>query len=278
MTELQLDRISVRLGGVEIVRDLALRAGSGEVIGLVGPNGSGKSTALRCVYRAVKPSGGTIRVGGHDLLQLPPRFAAQQVAALTQEGGSDLDFTVGELIALGRAPYQRGNQPLTARERQLCHEAMVRTDVVHLADRGVLGLSGGERQRVLLARALVQEPKVLLLDEPTNHLDLRHQIALLSYLRTAGTTTVVVLHDLNFAAATCDRLGMLHHGALVAVGTPAEVLTAERIAAVYGVDVVVTDHPLTGAPQLLFSLDGTPGSRGPAVDAPVSPVKGQSSG
>jgi iron complex transport system ATP-binding protein len=96
---------------------------------------------------------------------------------------------------------------------------------------------------------------VLVLDEPTNHLDLRHQIELLSHLRATNLTVVVVLHDLNLAAAACDRLGLLADGRLVAAGTPAEVLTRERIAQVYGVDVVVAEHPLTGDPQILFALD-----------------------
>ncbi|MEU3271053.1 ABC transporter ATP-binding protein [Saccharomonospora sp. NPDC006951] len=255
MTELRLEDLSVRIGDRRIVRELSIEARSGEVIGLIGPNGSGKSTALRCVYRALTPSEGVVRVDGDDVTRLSARAAAKRVAALTQDGTADLDFTVAELVALGRAPHRRGNRPLTEAERELCRDAMGRTDVLHLAERGVLGLSGGERQRVMLARALVQQPDILVLDEPTNHLDLRHQLALLSQLRTANLTIVVVLHDLNLAAAACDRLGLLSEGRLVAVGTPPEVLTAERIARVYGVDVVVTEHPLTGDPQILFTLD-----------------------
>jgi iron complex transport system ATP-binding protein len=255
VTDLSLDVLSATLAGVEIVHALDLRVGSGQVFGLVGPNGSGKSTALRCVYRALKPSGGIVRVGGDDIAGLTPRESARRVAALTQDGTADLDLTVADVVALGRVPHQRGNRRLTERELELCRSAMARTDVAHLADRGILSLSGGERQRVLLARALVQEPGVLVLDEPTNHLDLRHQIQLLSHLRATNLTVVVVLHDLNLAAAACDRLGLLADGRLVAAGTPAEVLTRERIAQVYGVDVVVAEHPLTGDPQILFALD-----------------------
>lgn len=134
---------------------------------------------------------------------------------------------------------------------------MDRLDIRHLAHRGVLTLSGGERQRVLLARALVQEPEILVLDEPTNHLDVRHQVDLLSMLRGSGLTVLVVLHDLNLAAAACDRLGVLSHGRLVASGTPAEVLTTRLVADVFGVRASVVAHPLTGDPQLLYSLDPT---------------------
>ncbi|WP_306335185.1 ABC transporter ATP-binding protein [Streptomyces sp. KL118A] len=252
--DLRIHGISVDIDGKRLVHDLSLDVGSGEVVGLVGPNGSGKSTALRCVYRALRPASGAVLVGGDDLSRLSMRRGAQLVAAMTQDGAVDLDFTVEEVVALGRAPHQRGNQALTARERELCAAAMERLDIGHLAKRGVLTLSGGERQRVLLARALVQEPHVLVLDEPTNHLDVRHQIEVLSHLRGAGPTVLVVLHDLNLAAAACDRIGVLAQGRLVASGPPAEVLTASLMADVFGVRATVVPHPLTGDPQLLYAL------------------------
>lgn len=251
---LRLDGLSVDLGGARIVRELTLDVPEGQVVGLVGPNGSGKSTALRCVYRALGPSAGRVLLGGEDLSAMSLRHSAQRVAALTQESGSDLDFTVEELVALGRAPHLRGNQPLSARERDLCRDAMELLDVAHLAGRGVLELSGGERQRVLVARALVQEPRVLVLDEPTNHLDVRHQLELLSLLRAAGVTVLVVLHDLNLAASACDLLGVLSEGALVDAGSPKEVLTPALLREVFGVEASVVPHPLTGDPQLLYQL------------------------
>ncbi|MGA4845632.1 ABC transporter ATP-binding protein [Streptomyces sp. G5(2025)] len=252
--DLRIEGLGVVIDGKSLVRDLSLDAGSGEVVGLVGPNGSGKSTALRCVYRALRPATGTVRVGGDDIAGLSMRRSAQLVAAMTQDGAVDLDFTVEEVVALGRAPHQRGNQALSARERELCAGAMERLDILHLAKRGVLTLSGGERQRVLLARALVQEPRILVLDEPTNHLDVRHQIEMLSHLRGAGLTVLVVLHDLNLAAAACDRIGVLSQGRLVASGSPADVLTESLVADVFGVKATVVPHPLTGDPQLLYAL------------------------
>lgn len=254
MMRLAFDEVSVRLDGREIVRALSLEVPAGEVVGLVGPNGSGKSTALRCVYRALRPAGGTVWLGGNDLGSLSIRDSARTVAALTQHNGLDLDFTVEEVVALGRAPHLAGNRRLDERERALCHAAMERLDVAGLAGRGVLSLSGGERQRVLIARALVQEPRVLVLDEPTNHLDVRHQTELLALLRGLGLTVLVVLHDLNLAAAGCDRIGVLAGGALVAAGTPAQVLTEALVAEVFGVDATVVRHPGSGAPQLLYSL------------------------
>ncbi|MFC6017721.1 ABC transporter ATP-binding protein [Plantactinospora solaniradicis] len=252
--DLHLDAVTVAVDGHLLVRELSLTVGRGQTVGLVGPNGSGKSTALRCVYRALRPSRGVVRAGGEDLATVPRRKSARWIAALAQDGGTDLDFTVAEVVAMGRTPHLRGNRALSGRERELCDQAMAQLDIAHLADRGVLSLSGGERQRVLVARALVQEPKILVLDEPTNHLDVRHQIELLSLLKGTSLTVLVVLHDLNLAAATCDRIGVLSGGQLFAAGTPAEVFTADLVRNVFGVAATVVTHPLTGDPQLLYSL------------------------
>ncbi|MGW5383503.1 ABC transporter ATP-binding protein [Nocardia sp. NPDC003963] len=265
--QVRIADLTVAIDGREIVGGVDLEAASGDVVGLVGPNGSGKSTILRCLYRALVPSGGTIRIGEHELAGLSRRQSAQQVAALAQESGAEFDFTVAEVVALGRAPFKYGNQPLTAAEHELCRAAMARMDITHLAHRGILGLSGGERQRVLIARALVQQPRILILDEPTNHLDLRHQIELLGLLRTAAPTVLVVLHDLNLAAAACDRIAVLSGGRLATVGPPSQVLTRDLIAEVFGVEISVVEHPLTGAPQILYAL---PGGRMPASTTDTS--------
>lgn len=251
---LNLDRLSVTVDGHRLVRELSLNVLSGQIVGLVGPNGSGKTTALRCVYRALRPSGGTVWIDDTDLHATRLRESARRIAALTQQESSELDFTVAEVVALGRTPQLRGNQPLGVEDRRLCEQVMAQLDILHLAGRGVLTLSGGERQRVLAARALAQQPQLLVLDEPTNHMDMRHQIELLSLLGESGRTVLVVLHDLNLAAAACDRLAVLSEGALVAAGTPAEVLTGELIEEVFGVRVSVVPHPLTGVPQLLHAM------------------------
>ncbi|GAB2629232.1 ABC transporter ATP-binding protein [Streptomyces capparidis] len=262
---LSLRELTVEAAGRALVDRLSLDVGTGRIVGLVGPNGSGKSTALRCVYRALRPTSGAVLLDGTDLASLPLRDSARSVAALTQEHHTELDFTVAEVVALGRAPHSRGNAPLTARERELCERAMARLDVAHLARRSVLTLSGGERQRVLVARALVQEPRVLVLDEPTNHLDVRHQVGLLSFLRGSELTVLTALHDLNLAAAVCHRVAVLAHGRLVAVGTPAEILTPGLVREVFGVAATVVRHPRTGVPQLLYDL--VPGEGATRADA-----------
>jgi iron complex transport system ATP-binding protein len=259
--DISLVGVSVEIAGKALVRELCLDADSGKIFGLVGPNGSGKSTALRCVYRALRPTDGAVYLDGTDIATLTLKENAKYVAALTQDNHTDLDFTVIEVVALGRTPHLRGNQRLSDREHQLCREAMDQTDVAHLKDRSIMTLSGGERQRVFIARALVQEPRVLVLDEPTNHLDVRHQVELLSFLRKAGLTVLIALHDLNLAASACDRLGVLSAGDLVAAGPPADVLTPDLVRRVFGVDATVVAHPRTGVPQLLFDLENQPEER-----------------
>ena len=267
---LELRGISVAAGGREIVHELSLDVATGSVVGLVGPNGSGKSTALRCVYRALRPIRGTVLVDDDDIAGTGLRESARRVAAMTQDHGSDLDFTVAELVSLGRAPHLGHRSPGPDDER-ICTEAMARVGVTHLADRGVLTLSGGERQRVLAARALAQTPQVLVLDEPTNHLDIAHQLGLLAALRDAGLTVLVVLHDLNLAAAACDRVGVLDDGRLVAAGTPEQVLTPDLVRRVFGVQVDVVTHPATGAPRLLYALPEPPGQRVPEAGSAAAP-------
>jgi iron complex transport system ATP-binding protein len=243
----ELDGLTVQ----DIVHDISLRA-ENEVVGIVGPNGSGKSTTLRCVYRALKPTSGVVLVDGENVHKR--QHVARDLAALTQESQVEFDFTVAEVVEMGRLPHERD----PAKDSRVCAEALATVDAAHLARRSFLSLSGGERQRVLIARALAQEPKVLVLDEPTNHLDIRHQIDVLRLTRTLGRTVLTVLHDLNLAASYCDRLYVLDEGRLVTGGTPHEVLTPELIAKVFHVTAHVVPHPTTGVPQLLFDQEVTP--------------------
>ncbi|WP_443035271.1 ABC transporter ATP-binding protein [Streptomyces sp. BE20] len=249
--DLAVDRVSVELAGLRLVHDVTLTAAAGQVVGLVGPNGSGKSTLLRCVYRALRPAAGAVRLGGEELHALTAREAARRVAALPQEHSAEFDFTVAEVVAMGRLPHRRGPAAGPG-DGERCAAALRRVGAAHLAERGFLSLSGGEKQRVLIARALVQEPKVLVLDEPTNHLDIAHQLEVLALVREAGPTVLTALHDLNLAAGHCDLLYVVAAGRIVASGSPAEVLEPGLLAEVFGVRATPVRHPGTGAVQLLF--------------------------
>ncbi|WP_415938434.1 ABC transporter ATP-binding protein [Streptomyces sp. 039-1] len=248
---LDIEGLSADAGTVRLLDDIRLTVDSGTFVGLVGPNGSGKSTLLRCVYRALRPAGGTVRLNGDDLHGMDARAAARLLAALPQESSAEFDFTVAEVVGMGRHPHRNRT---AADDRAICAGAMDRTGVAHLADRGFLALSGGEKQRVLIARALAQRPQVLVLDEPTNHLDIAHQLDVLALVRASGLTVLAALHDLNLAAAHCDLLYVIADGRIVASGPPLDVLRPELLADVFGVRAHPVRHPVTGAVQLLFDL------------------------
>ncbi|MEU8829005.1 ABC transporter ATP-binding protein [Streptomyces sp900116325] len=252
---LEIEGVTVEAAGARIVDDIHLTVESGAFVGLVGPNGSGKSTLLRCVYRALRPAEGVVRLDGDDIHAMDSRAVARVLAVLPQESSAEFDFTVTEVVAMGRLPH-RGRTAVS--DREICAEAMSRTGVTHLADRGFLALSGGEKQRVLIARALAQRPKVFVLDEPTNHLDIAHQLDVLSLVRGSGLTVLAALHDLNLAAAHCDLLYVVADGRVVASGPPRDVLQPALLADVFGVRAHPVRHPETGAVQLLFDLLPTP--------------------
>ncbi|GAA1943381.1 ABC transporter ATP-binding protein [Kitasatospora viridis] len=247
-----IEGLTVTLAGRDVLHGVELVAAEGEIAGLVGPNGSGKSTLLRTVYRHLAPRAGRVLLAGRDVRAMAPAEAARHVAALPQERGGDFEFTVREIVAMGRSPYQRAFAGEGAADRRAVAQALDQVGLAGQEQRGFDALSGGERQRVLLARALAQQPEVLVLDEPTNHLDVRYQVELLALLRAQRRTTLISLHDLNAAASLCDRLHVLHEGVLVASGTPREVLTPELLEEVFGVRAAVLEHPLTGDPLIAF--------------------------
>ncbi|MYV45156.1 ABC transporter ATP-binding protein [Streptomyces sp. SID2888] len=233
---LTVDRLHITLDRHPILNGVDIDARPGELVGLVGPNGSGKSTLLRAVYRSLRPAEGAVRVGDDDIWKLSPRTAALRTAAVLQDGtGSSGGLTVIETVALGRAPHHSLLGRDGPQDQHAVEDAVDRCGVRHLVHRDYASLSGGERQRVLLARALAQQPRLLVLDELTNHLDIRARFELLYLIRSTGTTTLAVLHDLDLAARFCDHLVVLDQGSVVAAGPVLDVLTPAVLAKVFGV-------------------------------------------
>ncbi len=252
---LDVEDVSVVMGGRALVHHVSLRAAPGEVVGLVGPNGAGKSTLLRTLYRALRPTSGRILLDGEDVWQMPGRSLARNLAAVLQETAGDFQLTVYDVVAMGRTPHKKAFAGDDQADRAVIAESLAELDVTALTHAPFDRLSGGEKQRVLIARALAQHAGTLVLDEPTNHLDLRHQLDVLRLVHRLGVTAVIALHDLNLAAAFCDRICVLNGGRLVAEGTLAEVLTADLLAEVYRVKVEVTAHARTGIPQVTIRTD-----------------------
>jgi iron complex transport system ATP-binding protein len=253
--------VSVDIDGKQILSDASISVRAGEVVALIGPNGAGKSTLLAALTGDQQRTNGAIEVAGRPLDDWKLKELSQQRAVLLQENGVFFPFTVEQVVEMGRAPWQR--TPLDYDDEAAVEEALHLTDIVRFRHRQVPSLSGGERARSAFARVLAQRTGVLLLDEPTAALDLRHQEDVLRLARDrahAGDAVIVVLHDLNLAAAYADRIALLSEGRIVAQGTPTEVLTAERISDIYAQPVEVLTHPVSGA-TIILPVRTSPRSR-----------------
>jgi iron complex transport system ATP-binding protein len=257
---LALQNVGFAYGDVSAVNGLSLTLAPGAFVGVIGPNGSGKSTVVKLLSGYLRPRSGTVTLGSRPLAALTARERARQIAVVTQELPGGLDFTALEVVLMGRSPHLGALGVEDANDLAIAREAMRRTGTDLLADRPLGMLSGGERQRVLFARALAQQTSILLLDEPTAHLDVNYQMEMLRLLQglhaEASTSVLTVLHDLNLAALYCDYLFLLKAGRLVVEGPPSEVLTAARIAEVYGVRLWCRTHAETGRPYVLPFVPG----------------------
>jgi len=249
--EIRTDDLHAMLGGTEILHGIDFTAGDRSLVGVIGPNGSGKSTLLKCIYRVLKPSEGAVFVDGQPLSEYRVRDSAKKIAVLAQHNFYNFEFTVQDVVLMGRAPHKRALERDSAADFKIVYEAMERVGVASLCDRLFSTLSGGEQQRVLLARALAQQTPCLILDEPTNHLDIKYQLELLDLVRSLDRTVVAAIHDLNIAAMYCDTIFVMQSGRIVAAGAPRDVLTRSLIRSVYEVDAdVFTDSD--GLLRVLF--------------------------
>lgn len=256
----QAGAISYRRGQAVLVDHVDLATEPGEILGIVGPNGAGKTTLLRILAGDLNPSDGTAMVGGLDPSRATPLELAQVRAYLSPKGVSENPFAVRDTVAMGRYPHRRAMIDPDEHDA-IVDSAMERTDVLHLATRVMSSLSSGEQQRVGLARVIAQETPVLFLDEPTSALDIGHQETVMGALRSladTGTAIVVILHDINLAAAHSDRIMLLNAGKSVATGTPSEVFTGERLSSVYRQPMTVIDHPHRDCP-LVLTVDHSDG-------------------
>ena len=250
--DLDAREVSVRLGGVPVLRSVSVMARAGEVTGVIGPNGAGKSTLLRVLAGVLRAEAGAVLLGGTDLHRVPARTRAQRVAYLPQQDAAQ-PFTALETVLMARYPYLGRFQLEGRRDRRIARTALARTESRRFEARSLDRLSGGERQRVLLARALAQQAGVLVLDEPLASLDLRHRLAVMAVLRAeaaGGAAVVMALHDVELAGRYCDRLALLAAGRVAACGAAREVLVPEQFRAVFGVEAQVSRDSASGEPRV----------------------------
>lgn len=249
------ERLGVWRGDTPVLRDIDLQLRAGEVLGVLGPNGAGKSTLLGALCGELPAGAGRVLLDGRPLGDWAGPQRARRLAVLPQSSTLSFAFRVAEVVGMGRLPHASGREA----DRQIVAAALAAADAAHLAERSYLALSGGERQRVHLARVLAQlwpgaPGQVLLLDEPTAMLDPLHQHSILQAVRRfaeQGAAVLVILHDLNLAARYCDQLLLLAEGRVRLSGTPEQVLRAEHLQAVFGLEVLVQRHPERGHPLII---------------------------
>ena len=252
---LRTQNLHIRRGAKTVLSDITIELRPGEVLGVLGPNGAGKSTLLGALCGELHADHGSVWLDDRELRHWAAPLRAQRLAVLPQVSTLDFAFRVEEVVGMGRLPYQSGR----VRDDEIVAAALHAADAGHLSGRSYLALSGGERQRVHLARVLAQlwpgeAGQTLLLDEPTSMLDPLHQHTTLQAVREfadRGAAVLVILHDLNLAARYCDRLLLLEGGRPVALDTPEQVLKPEPLKAVFGLEVLVQQHPERGHPLII---------------------------
>lgn len=250
--EILAQAVKMAFGPKTILHGIDFQLHNKEFVGIIGPNGSGKSTFLKCVYRVQKPSGGKIFFNGKNLDELSYRESALQLAVVAQHNSYSFDFSVLDVVMMGRSPHKKLLERDNLKDFQIARKALATVGLTDFEERSFSTLSGGEQQRVILARALTQETECLVLDEPTNHLDIKYQLEVMDIVKGLDLTVVAAIHDLNIAAMYCDRLVAIKDGQIVGVGTPQELLTEKFIYDMYEVECNVHIDPVTNRMNIVY--------------------------
>ena len=253
--ELRATNLTLGYSDADVVSDLDVEIPDGRITVIVGANACGKSTLLRGLARLLKPRGGQVILDGNSIQDLKSIDVAKVLGLLPQSPLAPDGITVGDLVGRGRYPHQGWFRQWSAEDDSAVAEALESTGTADLVDRNISELSGGQRQRVWVAMALAQDTDLLLLDEPTTFLDINHQVELLDLLmdlnRESGKTIVIVLHDLNLACRYADHIIAMKQGAIVAEGSPSDVVTATVVTEVFGLGCEVVTDPVSGTPMVV---------------------------
>ena len=245
------EQLQATLGGSHILKGVSIEVSDKDFVGIIGPNGSGKSTLLKSIYRVLTPQSGTVFLDGNALNSYKPKESARKMAVVAQHNYYNFEFSVQDVVLMGRAPHKKAMERDNADDYRIVREALEKVNMGGFAQRSFSTLSGGEQQRVILARALAQQTQCLILDEPTNHLDIKYQLQLMDIVRSLRLTVVSAIHDLNIAAMYCNKLFVLQNGRIIAFGPPKQVLTREFIRQVYEVEARV-EKDRTGGIQIFY--------------------------
>lgn len=252
---LSFSHTAVGYGEKVVLKDVSFQVTKGEYVALIGSNGTGKSTLIKCVSGLLPLAGGKVEICGKDLSTLKPRERAQMVAVVPQSYYVDYDFTVEDIVMMGRNPYIDFRHRESKEDREIAERAMKLTKTDVFKGRSYNELSGGERQRVILARAITQQPDIILLDEPTSALDLHHQIEVMELIRDLNEkehiTVMAVLHDINLASRFCSRIVILKEGKVAADGIPQEIVNRREMESLYDMKLLIRNNPLLEKPEIV---------------------------
>ena len=252
MPLLHVDQLSWATDNKSIIQDISFAVAEGETVGIIGPNGAGKSTILKCLYQENNIASGNVYFNQHSISYYSKKQLAQQIAVVCQVNEAVFDLTVNDIVNMGLTPHKGLFDLDNDRDRHRIVMALEKVDLLSKKDQLFSTLSGGEQQRCLIARAIVQQPKLLLLDEPTNHLDIYYQHQILSLAKQLNITLLMSIHDLNLAAQYCDKLLLINQGKMVAFDKPAQVLTPELLSQVFKLECKVENNPFTQSLNVIF--------------------------
>lgn len=254
---IELNKISFGYTRKKIIHELSLRVQKGEFFGILGPNGSGKSTILKLISDILKPEKGKVLIEGKDIRKEKRKWVSRQVSAVMQEFYPAYDFSVREIIAMGRTPYLKPLGGETPEDKRIIDKAITDSGLIGFEEKKFHALSGGEKQRVLIAKCFAQNTSILLLDEFVTHLDPGNIQQLMRRVKEKnekeGITIIAVFHDINLASNYCSRIAVLDEGKIVRIGNPEEILNEKSVHDIYKASCSVIPNPFTGKPQVLFN-------------------------
>lgn len=252
--KLEIKNLDYNIKDLPLLSNINLNIEKGQFVGLIGPNGCGKTTLLKNIYRTLEPKKGSIFIDDKNIKGLKNKEFSKLMAVVMQENYLEFDFTVKEIVAMGRLSYTSRFLEINSEDEEIIDRSLKKVELIKHKDSSFFSLSGGEKQRVMIALALCQDTDFIVLDEPTNHLDIKNQIQIMNMLKDSNITIFTTIHDMNLAAAFCDYIYVIKDGEIVSNGTVEEVFTKEMFKEVFEVGAHIYVNPYTNKLNVNYIL------------------------
>ncbi len=249
---LKIENLEFQIENNKILKNISLEVPKGKFVGIIGPNGAGKSTLLKNIYGIYNNFKGNILIDNVSVKKISKKERAKKIAVLAQEEEHQFDFSVRDIVKMGRYPYKKFFEEYSLEDEKIVDEMLKKTGMDKYSERSFNTLSGGEKQKVLISRALAQKTDFLILDEPTNHLDIGYQLQIINIIKHLHITVLAALHDLNIAAIFCDYIFVMKDGEIITKGTPEEVLTEENLKNIFEIECYVGKNPINQKVQISY--------------------------